>query len=187
MDYFIGDYHNGDSGCFVYDDRCKRFKNLEEMYDVIVENSNRVVSDDDNLYILGDIGDIGILSELKGNLIIVAGNHDDVEAIRKQYPHIEVNTHPIMVGNLWLSHEPIGYMPVQCPYLNIHAHTHYMRYLGPGTTWDSGNRYFCCSVDQPYMDYSPVSLEQIGYIIGYKKNSYMRIRPKSERQKGYIQ
>lgn len=182
MRYFIGDYHNGDKGCFVYDNRNNIFRNLTHMYDTIVEKSNDIVKDSDELYILGDIGDIGILGELRGNLIVVAGNHDNADEIRKRYPKIEVNTHPIMVDYLWLSHEPIGYMPVQCPYLNIHAHTHYLRYLGPGETWDEGNRYFCCSVDQPEVDYTPVSEQRIAQILKYRKNTYEKIVPLKERK-----
>jgi len=181
MKYFIGDYHNGDKNCFIYDGRDKIFKDLTDMYDVIVDNSNSIVKDTDELYILGDIGDIGILEELRGKLIIVAGNHDNADLIRKKYPDIEVNTHPIMVGPLWLSHEPIGYMPIQCPYLNIHAHIHYLRYMGPGNTWEEGNRYFCCSVDQPHVNYKPISEEQIADIIGYRANTYEFIIPKNKR------
>ena len=182
MRYFIGDYHNGDKGCFIYDNRDRIFKDLTHMYDIMVDNSNRVVKDEDELYILGDIGDIGILEELRGKLIVVTGNHDNPAEIRARYPEIEVNTHPIMVGPMWLSHEPIGYMPVQCPYLNIHAHTHYLRYLGPGLTWNEGNRYFCCSVDQPEVNYTPISEVRIAEILKYGKNQYEVIKPKRERE-----
>lgn len=177
MRFFIGDYHNGDKGSFIYDCRNQIFENLVEMHDAIVENTIKTVRMTDELYILGDIGDIDILGELPGQITVVAGNHDNVDEIRRRFSNIEVSRHPIMVGYLWLSHEPIGYMPIQCPYLNIHAHTHYLRYLGPGETWDEGNRYFCCSVDQPNVNYTPISEEKIAEILKFKKNEYTKIRP----------
>ena len=52
------------------------FKNLMQMRNTIIYNWNSKISYDDNVYFLGDIGDISILGELKGKITIVLGNHD---------------------------------------------------------------------------------------------------------------
>ena len=136
------------------------------MRNTIINNWNNQVTDEDEIYLLGDIGDIEILGELKGKIIIVTGNHDNAEEIKARYPHIEVNTHPIMVGYLWLSHEPIGYMPPEIPYLNIHGHLHRFNYGLVGRKWKDGNRYFCVSVEQ--INYTPISEEEIAKSIEFK-------------------
>lgn len=162
--FFIADLHIGDKNILTYEHR--PFKNLKDMKKTIVDNWNKVVSEDDTVYLLGDIGDIFILNELKGKIIIVAGNHDDVNRIKEIFPCIEINTHPIMVGPLWLSHEPIGYMPPEIPYLNIHGHTHRFNYGLLDRTWEGGNRYFCVSVEQ--INYTPISQEEITKLIQYE-------------------
>lgn len=164
MKYFIADIHNKDENILTYEHR--PFSSTEEMRNTIINNWNNQVTDEDEIYLLGDIGDIEILGELKGKIIIVTGNHDNAEEIKARYPHIEVNTHPIMVGYLWLSHEPIGYMPPEIPYLNIHGHLHRFNYGLVGRKWKDGNRYFCVSVEQ--INYTPISEEEIAKSIEFK-------------------
>lgn len=163
MKYFIADLHIGDKNVMLYEHR--PFETAEKMREQIIKNWNEKVNDEDEVYLLGDIGDISILNELKGNIIIVTGNHDNADLIKNNCPNIEVNTHPIMVGYLWLSHEPIGYMPPECPYLNIHGHLHRFNYGLLGRTWEEGNRYFCVSVEQ--INYTPISEEEISKIIQF--------------------
>lgn len=164
MEYFISDLHIGDVNILTYEHR--PFKNLKEMEDTIIANWNNKVLDNDTIYLLGDIGDVSILSKLKGNIIIVTGNHDNIDEIKKMYPNIEINIHPIMIGPLWLSHEPIGYMPPEIPYLNIHGHLHRFDYGLVGRKWKDGNRYFNVSVEK--INYTPISKEEITKLIEYK-------------------
>lgn len=164
MDYFAADLHIGDKNILTYEHR--PFKNIEEMEHIIVCNWNNTVTDEDTVYLLGDIGDIRILEKLKGKIVIVCGNHDNYDEIREKYPHIEVIKHPVMVGYLWLSHEPIGYMPPEIPYLNVHGHLHRFNYGLIGRTWEDGNRYFCVSMEQ--IEYTPISREEIKERIQYK-------------------
>lgn len=143
------------------------FKNLEEMRNTIVYNWNSRVACTDTVYLLGDIGDISILGELKGKIIIVLGNHDIgiEDKIKKYYPSIEVSKYPIMVDGLWLSHEPITYMPPECPYLNIHGHLHNFNYGLLGRSWNEGNRYFNVSIEQ--INYTPISIKEIAKKMEY--------------------
>lgn len=164
MKYFISDLHIGDKNILTYEHR--PFANLDEMKKYIVTNWNETIKPDDEVYLLGDIGDISVLNELNGHIIIVCGNHDNAEEIKKKYPNIEVNTHPIMIDSMWLSHEPIGYMPPEIPYINIHGHLHRFDYGLVGRKWEDGNRYFNVSVEK--INYTPISFDRIKEIIEYK-------------------
>lgn len=161
MKYFIADLHNMDKNIIAYEHR--PFKNVEEMRNTIIKNWNNKVTDDDEVYLLGDIGNPEILEHLKGKIIIVLGNHDDINKIPKRY---EINKHPIMIGAYWLSHDVIGYMPPECPYLNIHGHLHRFNYGLLERTWEAGNRYFCVSVEQ--INYTPISEKEIAEKLEYK-------------------
>ena len=161
MKYFIADLHNMDNNILTYEHR--PFKSVEDMRNTIIKNWNNTVKEDDEVYLLGDIGDPEILKYLKGNIIIVLGNHDNEKNIPKGY---EINKYPIMIDAYWLSHAPIGYMPPECPYLNIHGHLHRFNYGLLDRTWSSGNRYFCVSVEQ--INYTPISEEEIGKLLQYR-------------------
>jgi calcineurin-like phosphoesterase family protein len=163
MRYYIADLHDMDPNMICYYRR--PFDSVEEQHRVFVNNWNDTVKPEDEVYLVGDIGDYNILHELNGKIIVVTGNHDDAEKLRKMFPDLEINTHPIMVGNMWLSHKPITYMPPEVPYLNIHGHIHSMSYGPEGKTWGEGNRYFCVSVEQ--IGYKPISEEEIAKKIEY--------------------
>lgn len=164
MKFFISDLHIGDNNILTYEHR--PFTSLKKMKETIIDNWNKTVTDTDTVYLLGDIGDISILKKLKGNIVIVCGNHDNAEEIKEKFPHIEVNKHPIMIDNMWLSHEPIGYMPPEIPYINIHGHLHRFDYGFAGRKWEDGNRYFNVSVEK--INYTPISFDSIKKCIEYK-------------------
>ena len=64
------------------------FKSVTEMNQVIIDNWNNTVSDDDTVYFLGDFAFSKdkevILSQLRGNIIMVKGNHDKLSLTRKR-------------------------------------------------------------------------------------------------------
>ena len=83
--YFTADTHFGDAANIDY---CNRpFKNVDEMNRVLINNWNSRVTNDDNVYIIGDVfyagrdavgckAAIEIVKQLKGKLHLIAGNHD---------------------------------------------------------------------------------------------------------------
>ena len=82
MIYYIADTHLRDQAIF---DKCKRpFKSLSDMENAIINNWNKKVQDDDNVYVLGDLvkdddfDSINIFSELKGHKHLIVGNHDQL-------------------------------------------------------------------------------------------------------------
>jgi len=86
---------------------CNRpFKNIKVMQTALIQNWNRVVSNDDIVYVLGDFafGDAHqmfrrILKKLNGRKVLIYGNHDDnrprfyisagFESVH--YPYLEVD------------------------------------------------------------------------------------------------
>ena len=164
MDFYISDLHNDDSNIIIYEHR--PFKDTKHMRKILVANWNSKVTNDDTVWILGDIGNPEILRDLNGNKKIVLGNHDKLDKIKSICPEIEVYNYPIMVGPLWLSHEPILYMPKESPYLNIHWHIHSFNY-GIGSTWEEGRRHFNVSVEN--IGYAPISKQEIIERLKYKE------------------
>lgn len=80
MNYYIADLHFGHQNCLKFDNR--PFDTIEEHDAALVANWNSVVTDDDDVYILGDFtlcnGEFAlkILKQLKGKLHLIIGNHD---------------------------------------------------------------------------------------------------------------
>lgn len=166
MDYFIADPHFGHANIIKY---CHRpFASTYEMDTRIVALWNSTVGNDDTVYLLGDIWDVNMLKNLSGRIIVVLGNHDRSDNLEhKIAKYVDyVSRYPIFINGLWLSHEPIEFMPPECPYLNIHGHIHNQVYGIPGT-WNDGRRHFCCCVEQT--GYKPISIQQIKDLICYEE------------------
>lgn len=164
MNFVIGDIHDGEQDIITYNHR--PFISVEDMHNAFVNNWNKTLSDDDIGWIIGDIGNIKILQELRGKINIVIGNHDNYKLIRDTYPYMFVSPYPVFVDRVWLSHEPFTFIPPELPYLNVHAHTHIFSYGLIGRNWADGNRYFCASAEQ--IGYTPISFREITERIGYK-------------------
>ena len=177
MEFFTADLHFDDENIIKYYHR--PFKDVDEMnqrlIDNIVEKFKTCKTDyyptqanPIKFFILGDFGNEDYLykildrlidEELWIEMIVVKGNHDKNYLLgNDRYVGVEFSRYPIMYNGLWLSHEPITYMPSECPYLNIHGHTHNLRY-GNGGSWADGNRYYNVSVENTH--YYPISLDRI--------------------------
>lgn len=80
MNYYISDTHFFHQNILHFDNR--PFKDFIEMNRAIINNWNNVVTNEDTVYILGDFcwlkedKWIEILDELKGNKVLIRGNHD---------------------------------------------------------------------------------------------------------------
>ena len=165
MRYFISDLHNYDSNIITYSRR--PFKNCEHMRSVIINEWNKTVKGNDQVFLLGDIGDPEIIGYLNGYITVVIGNHDNYDELKNMYPYMEISKYPIMVDGMILSHKPIDFMPPECPYLNVHGHLHWLQYGSEGN-WNDGNRYFNVSAER--LGYKPMSEEEITIKIGYVRN-----------------
>lgn len=83
MNYYIADTHFFHSGSIQMDKR--PFASVEEMNSKIIENWNRVVGDNDTVFVLGDFTCRAkqeqvdaLLCKLHGNKFLIVGNHDKV-------------------------------------------------------------------------------------------------------------
>lgn len=78
--WFTSDLHFGHDREFIYKPR--GFNSINEMNEMIIENWNKTVAPEDDVYLLGDVmlgnNEIGIklLKNLKGSIHIIRGNHD---------------------------------------------------------------------------------------------------------------
>ena len=101
MNYYISDIHFGCQNS--YDNRTLEHDRI------VKENWNRVVTNADNVYILGDIGKIGnnqdteklieIIATLKGRKTLITGNHDVLRDIRLKQLFVEVCDYKEIVDN----------------------------------------------------------------------------------------
>lgn len=82
MIYYIADMHFGHENVIRFDNR--PFADTEEMDKCMISYWNSRVTNNDTVYILGDIFwgneklSIKIINQLKGHKILIKGNHDRV-------------------------------------------------------------------------------------------------------------
>lgn len=82
MIYFTSDLHFGHKNVIRFDNR--PFTSVEEMDQTLIERWNKKVTNDDVVYVLGDISwhndqkTCEIFSQLHGKKILIRGNHDRV-------------------------------------------------------------------------------------------------------------
>ena len=165
--FLTSDLHFGHDKEFVYKDR--GFNSMEEHDAAIIERWNSVVTDEDEVYVLGDLmlGDneagMDKLLQLNGHIYIIAGNHDTERRI-DMYTAFGDNKLEFLgfarrlkkgKWSFMLSHYPMitanpgeEYQKVW----SIHGHTH--------SKWKySGGR--CYNVNMDAHDCYPVNLENI--------------------------
>lgn len=136
MFYYASDLHIG----------CKNsFENRNLEYDqIIIDNWNKVVHNDDTVFILGDIGRLGnnkdnsyvasIISQLKAKKILILGNHDQqgikdnriLQLFTEIVPYKEITDGFNGKNyNLVLSHYPIySWNGAYKGWIHLYGHTH---------------------------------------------------------------
>ena len=117
MIYLSSDLHLNHNKSFIYEPR--GFKNVYEMNFTILDNFNKIIKPDDDLYLLGDtfLGDldtgINLFNQLPGKIHLVWGNHcTDArkEAMSKCYNVVEICGYASVLRyhkwHFYLSHYP---------------------------------------------------------------------------------
>ena len=88
MIYYISDTHFGHEDCLKHDNR--PFKDTKEMEQVLINNWNNKVTNEDDVYILGDFcyrsgkSSSYYLKQLNGKKHLIEGNHDKATLKNKQ-------------------------------------------------------------------------------------------------------
>lgn len=155
--YFIADTHFGEDNIRRYENR--PFDCAGQMDEVLISNWNNAVSDEDEVYVLGDFGASGrekeILDKLCGTKYLVKGNHDiQSNDYYRKCGFAEVYDMPVVFKNFWiLSHEAI-YVNSNMPYANLFGHVH----ANP-IVKDYSNQHFCVSVER--IGYTPIPFDEI--------------------------
>ena len=178
MNYYISDLHFG----------CQnRFENRTLEHDKLIkENWNGVVHNNDTVYILGDIGKEGsnkdneylceIISTLKGNKILIQGNHEKLKDNRLRQLFTEVVPYKEIVDNfnglnhnLVLCHYPILFWNGQHKgWVHLYGHVHM------SNEWDVYehslayvNEYFQDKTMKGYTDCPPAIAYNVGASLPY--------------------
>lgn len=149
--FITADHHFYHENIIKY---CNRpFKSAEEMNSCMIHKWNSVVSEKDIVYHLGDFAlarnfdQVKIIKDqLKGKIILIPGNHDNISRLRKSGIDVS-NSDAIIIGTLVLSHRPLEH--VENGLVNVHGHIH------EKATW---GRRINASVDKT--DFEPQSIEK---------------------------
>ena len=105
-------YHNNICGEDAFVPLRKQFKDAQAMNETIIKNHNAVVTDDDIVYIAGDLGMnvrprvlLETLKQLNGQLWLVLGNHD---SMTKHFKFFGNNNYELPDGRMKFVLEPMG-------------------------------------------------------------------------------
>lgn len=170
MLYFIADTHFSEENIIQYENR--PFENAGQMNEELIKRWNHVVKEEDEVYLLGDIGaehqEAAIINQLTGRKYLVKGNHDRMSnQYYRDAGFTEVYDCPVIIKNFWiLSHEPL-YVNTNMPYANLFGHVHNSPIIKTFS-----NHHYCVSVER--INYTPVSLDEI--MLKIQKNKELDIR-----------
>ena len=137
MKYYISDLHLFHKASIEFDNR--PYKDIETMHDYIRTKWNNKITNGDTVYILGDMSLrgqkenlISFVSTLKGQKVLVKGNHDDVSDYRYQQLFMEICDYKEVQDafegknyDLVLSHYPIfSWKNMGRGWIHLYGHTH---------------------------------------------------------------
>ena len=157
---------------------CNRpFSSVEEMNETIIANWNKVVSQGDTVYHLGDfaLGDKSlipdILERLNGHIDLIIGNHDNLNIMADLLYYNCISNvfweEVIKVGKktIILNHFPFGSLPdpaTNYPIIQLHGHVH----STPDKPWNYFDNQYDVGVDNN--NFTPVNLAELLDKIHYK-------------------
>lgn len=157
---------------------CNRpFSSVEEMNETIIANWNKVVSEDDTVYHLGDfaLGDKSLIPDfirrLNGHISFIMGNHDNSNIMLEMCKQGLIESisweDVIKVGKktIILNHFPFGSLPdpaTNYPVIQLHGHVH----STPYKPWNYFDNQYDVGVDNN--NFTPVNLAELLDKIHYK-------------------
>jgi len=180
MIYLTADLHFGHKNIIEHAHR--PWKNVDEMNEGLIENWNKLVHQDDEVYVLGDLSwvsrakTVPLIYRLKGRIYLIRGNHDNdvlkkdcVERFEwvKDYFYLKVQdpdgpdgkTQPIILFHYpILSFNHINYGAWHC-----HGHCH------GSLPVDMNVKRLDVGVDALEANYSPISYARIKEMMKHRK------------------
>lgn len=163
MRWFISDTHFGHANVIEYSGR--PFEHVQVMDDTMIARWNGRVAEEDDVFVLGDFGLAGtqyltdVFHALKGNKILIRGNHDGTVSKMKRIGFDTVLEEAvILIGGMrvQLTHYPYAVFKCQDEVV-LHGHIH-----------EKGKPFFengqmCMCVE--LWDYAPVSEKVVEKLI----------------------
>ena len=131
MKYYIADTHFGHQNILSFTKR--PFSSIEEMEKALISNWNSTITDNDEVYIVGDLfyrehHPERILSQLKGKKTLIIGNHDEhwlTDECKSYFTEIKTSLEIIDHNHcVYLCHYPMVSYPKQSRAYMIHGHIH---------------------------------------------------------------
>jgi len=184
--FYISDLHFGHKNIIRYDNR--PFRTTEEMDKALIDNWNRVVSNEDTVYILGDISwydtnkTIEIIKQLKGRKILIKGNHDKSGIEFYQCFHRMENYAEVVDGTtkVTMSHYPMPFWNGQFrDSVHLYGHIHNSHQWNIMESWldetrqlqDIPMRAYNVGCMMDWIRYTPRTLDEIikGYEVYHKQ------------------
>ena len=168
MVYITSDLHLGHDKDFIY--KSRGFDNIYDHDRTIIKNWNELITDEDYVYILGDImlGDVdygcSCFNQLCGLKHIIIGNHDTenkIERYKDLRGVIDINYADVLKYHkysFYLSHYgslTSNYKPLKKSLISLCGHTHTTDKF---EDWDKGFIYHC-ELDAHGM--KPINIEDI--------------------------
>ena len=160
--WFTSDTHFGHTNIIKY---CNRpFENIDQMNKKIIDNWNNCVQEDDIVYHLGDfcfksdsnsgkgqnVKSKEWLSQLKGNIIIIKGNHD------------KNNSTKTIIHNMTLVFGGFKINLVHNPEHFSHSHDfNLVGHVHNNFKYSFNKDKLCINVGVDVWDFKPITLEQI--------------------------
>lgn len=138
--YFTSDLHFGHNKEFLYSSR--GFNSIEKHNETVFNNINSLVTNEDDLYILGDLmlndneKGLELISKLNGKIHIILGNHDTDarQQLYKTLPNVVEICYATILkykkAHFYLSHyptitaNPIDDSPWHKNLISLFGHTH---------------------------------------------------------------
>ena len=184
-DFYIADLHFGHFNIIRYDNR--PFKTVEEMDKTLIKKWNKAVSNEDYVWILGDISwhddkkTAEIFKQLNGTKILVKGNHDNIKRgseLTKYFTSIQdyAELYLDKKNKVIMSHYPMPFWNGQFrDTVHLYGHVHNSHQWNICENWleelrqlqDIPMRMYNVGCMMPWMDYTPRTLDEI--IEGYQQ------------------
>lgn len=191
MIYFSSDLHFCHDRDFLYKPR--GFNSIKEHDEQVIKNWNEIVTDEDEVYVLGDLmlndNEDGIkkLQQLKGKIHIICGNHDVNTRIElyKTLPNVVEVVYATMIKagkqHYYLSHYPTltaNYddRPYRSHIISLSGHTH------KKNKFHFEDNPFCYNVALDAHNNYPVSIEQINEDIHNKVDELYKEKVQKEKE-----
>ena len=146
--------------------KVRPWDNADEMTEQMIAWYNEMVSDEDRVYILGDVAFTAnnmqrTVGRMKGRKVLVPGNHDP-DKMRRYFELFDDVRGYVVKKGFVMSHMPIHPQSLSRWQLNIHGHLHnntVMDMSGEHLLKSEDKRYYCACVERT--NFRPILLDKI--------------------------